>query len=147
MLTAASVAIATTLAAPVLAAPAHADDAVNAAFLAALGNAGIGYGNPTDTVALGQSICPMLVEPGKNFAKVAQTVRGGNNGGISPDMAAFFTGIAITMYCPQMVASIGDGTVLNQLSNLNGLAGLGGGFGGAGGPGGLSGLDGLGVLS
>lgn len=131
--------LATALAAPVLAAaPAQADTS-NAAFLSALTNAGVGYGNPTDTAALGQSICPMLVEPGKNFASVVQTVRGGNSG-ISPDMAAFFTGIAISMYCPQMVSSIGDGTVLNQLSGLQGLSGLTG-FDG------LGGLQGLNMLA
>ena len=54
----------------------------------------------------------MLVEPGKSFAQVASTVA---DNGISPDMAAFFTGIAISMYCPQMMASIGNGTFLNWL--------------------------------
>jgi hypothetical protein len=126
---------ATTLAAPV----AHADNTANSAFLNALTNAGINYGNPTDTASLGQSICPMLVEPGKNFASVAQTIRGGNNGGISPEMASFFTGIAISMYCPSMISSIGDGTVLNQLGGLQALSGIPG----LGGFSGLSGLSGL----
>ena len=31
-------------------------------------------------------------------------------------MAAFFTGIAISMYCPQMMGSIGNGTFLNMLN-------------------------------
>jgi hypothetical protein len=39
-------------------------------------------------------------------------------------MASFFTGIAIQMYCPQMMSSIGNGTFLNQLGGLNGLSGL-----------------------
>lgn len=100
-----------------LAAPAHADP-TNDAFLAALTNAGIGYNNPADATSLGQSICPMLVEPGKNMASVYSTV---SNNGINPDLAAFFTGIAISMYCPQMMTSIGNGTFLNQLSGLGGL--------------------------
>ena len=54
----------------------------------------------------------MLVEPGKTLASVASRV--GNNG-ISPDMAAFFTGIAISMYCPSMMSSIGNGTFLDWL--------------------------------
>ena len=141
MLNTATLAIATTLAAPVLAAPARADT-VDPAFLSALSNSGIGFSDPTLTTELGKSVCPMLVEPGKNFASVAQTIRGGNNGGISPEMASFFTGIAISMYCPSMIASIGDGTVLNQLSGLQGLSGLAGmpdlsGFAG------LSGLTGM----
>ena len=61
----------------------------------------------------------MLVEPGKNFASAVSRVR---NNGISPDMAAFFAGIAIQAYCPSMISSIADGSVLDQLNGLNGLA-------------------------
>lgn len=104
-----------------LAAPAHADPLTDNSFLSALTNAGIGYGDPASAEALGQSICPMLVEPGKSMASVYSTV---SNNGISPDMAAFFTGIAISMYCPSMMTGIGNGTFLNQLSGLNGLTGL-----------------------
>ncbi len=104
-----------------LAAPAHADPLTDDSFLSALTTAGIGYDDPASTEALGQSICPMLVEPGKSMASVYSTV---SNNGISPDMAAFFTGIAISMYCPSMMTGIGNGTFLNQLSGLNGLNGL-----------------------
>jgi uncharacterized protein DUF732 len=106
-----------------LAAPAHADPLTDDSFLSALTNAGIGYDDPASTEQLGQSICPMLVEPGKSMASVYSTV---TNNGINPDMAAFFTGIAISMYCPSMMAGIGNGTFLNQLSGLNGLNGLNG---------------------
>ena len=101
-------------AAVTVAAPAHADP-TNDSFLSALSNAGIGYNDPNAITALGQSVCPMLVEPGKSFASVASSV--GNNG-ISPDMAAFFTGIAISMYCPSMMTSLGNGTFLNFLHPL-----------------------------
>ena len=101
-----------------LAAPAHADPITDTAFLNALNHAGIGYSNPASTEALGQSICPMLVEPGKSLASVYSTV---SNNGINPDMAAFFTGIAISMYCPSMMTSLGNGTILNGLAGLNGL--------------------------
>jgi Protein of unknown function (DUF732) len=107
-----------------VAAPAHADP-TNDSFLSALSNAGIGYNDPNATTALGQSICPMLVEPGKSFASVASTV---GNQGISPEMASFFTGIAISMYCPQMMSGLGDGTLMNGLGNgtlLNFLQPLG----------------------
>lgn len=96
-----------------VAAPAHAD--TNDSFLNALTTAGIGYNNPADTTALGESVCPMLVEPGKSFASVATRVA---NNGINPDMAAFFTGIAISMYCPSMMQSLGNGTFLNFLHPL-----------------------------
>jgi len=103
-----------------IAAPAHADPITDNpitdnSFLSALTKAGIGYNDPAATTALGQSVCPMLVEPGKSFASVYSTV---TNNGINPDMAAFFTGIAISMYCPSMMSSLGNGTLLNFLRPL-----------------------------
>ena len=98
-------------AAAMSAAPARADSDDDA-FLGALNSAGVTYNDPASTVALGRAVCPMLVEPGKTLASVASRV--GNNG-ISPDMAAFFTGIAISMYCPSMMSSIGNGTFLDWL--------------------------------
>ena len=108
-----------------LAAPASAEP-VDTTFLNALNDAGITYGDPMSTEKLGQSICPMLVDPGKNLASVYSNV---SNNGINPDMAAFFTGIAISAYCPQMMTQIGNGTILeglNGLGGLNALNGLGG---------------------
>jgi hypothetical protein len=105
-----------------LAAPASAEP-VDTTFLNALNDAGIGYGDAVSTEQLGQSVCPMLVEPGKNLASVYSTV---SNNGISPDMAAFFTGIAISMYCPSMMTRIGNGTILEELDGLGGLSGLSG---------------------
>jgi Protein of unknown function (DUF732) len=96
-------------------------DTTNDAFLSALNRAGIGYNNPDATAQLGQTVCPMLVQPGKSLAQVYSAVA---NNGISPDMAAFFTGIAISMYCPQMMGSIGNGTFLNQLQGLQGIPGI-----------------------
>jgi hypothetical protein len=106
-----------------VAAPAHADPITDNSFLGALTNAGIGYNDPASTEQLGQSICPMLVEPGKNMASIYSTV---SNNGINPAMASFFTGIAISMYCPSMMTGIGNGTLFNQLGGLNGLSGLNG---------------------
>ena len=113
-----------------LATPASAEP-VDTTFLNALNNAGIGYGDAASTEKLGQSVCPMLVEPGKNLASVYSTV---TTNGINPDMAAFFTGIAISAYCPQMMTQIGNGTILEGLDGLGGLNGLSG-LGGLGLPG------------
>lgn len=106
------------------AAPAPADDN-NDAFLSALNRANIPYAdnNADLTAQLGERVCPMLVEPGKSFASVASTVA---DNGISPGMASFFTGIAISMYCPQMMGSIGNGTFLNMLQDSQGLSGMAG---------------------
>jgi len=104
------------------AAPAPADT-TDPDFLGALDRAGIGYAdnNPDLTAQLGESVCPMLVEPGKSFASVATTVA---DNGINPGLASFFTGIAISMYCPQMMGSIGNGTFLNFLHQTPGLPGV-----------------------
>ena len=104
------------------AAPAPADD-TNDAFLSALNRANIplANNNPDLTAQLGERVCPMLVEPGKSFAQVATTVA---DNGINPGLAAFFTGIAISMYCPQMMGSIGNGTFLNSLQGLQGMPGV-----------------------
>ena len=106
-----------------VAAPAHADPTTDTSFLNALTSAGIGFNDPASAEQLGQSICPMLVEPGKNLASVYSTV---SHNGVNPDMAAFFTGIAIQMYCPSMMSSIGNGTFLKQLSGLKGIPGISG---------------------
>jgi hypothetical protein len=108
-----------------LASPASADPVnPNAdAFLTAINRANIPYAdnNADLTAQLGERVCPMLVEPGKSFAQVATTVA---DNGISPGMASFFTGIAISMYCPQMMGSIGNGTFLNALQGMQGMPGV-----------------------
>lgn len=105
-------ACATAVAGALMIAPPASADPADDAFLSALNRAGFRYGNPVDTVAVGKRVCPMLVQPGKDFAKVVATVR---NDGVPPDLAAFFAGIAIQAYCPSMVSSVGNGTFLNWL--------------------------------
>src|SRR3984957_13719704 len=119
------------------AAPARADVGTDA-FLSALSNAGVGYGDPSNAAQLGQSICPMLAQPGGNFAGVASSVA---NNGIPPGMASMFTNIAISMYCPQMMASFANGDWSNNggmpgnggAPGLGGIPGMGGGIPGMGG--------------
>ena len=97
-------------------APAAGADPVDDAFLSALNEAGVRYDNPVDTVALGKRVCPTLVEPGKDFTKAVAAVR---NDGVLPDLAALVAGIAIQMYCPSMVSSVGNGTFLNWLQTTS----------------------------
>ncbi|HZA09037.1 MAG TPA: DUF732 domain-containing protein [Mycobacterium sp.] len=108
-----------------LPARAHADT-VGDSFLAALNNAGVGYGDPANTVALGQSVCPMLVQPGGTFATVASSMAGNN--GIAPSLAGLFTSIAISMYCPSMVSSLAGGDWLNAaaIPGVPGIPGMAG---------------------
>ena len=91
----------------VLAAPAQAEP-VDDAFVAALTDAGVGAADPASAVALGQQVCPMLAEPGQTAADAAAKVA--EVGGMSLGPATMFTGIAISMFCPAMVSSIGNGT-------------------------------------
>ncbi|ORW04119.1 DUF732 domain-containing protein [Mycobacterium kyorinense] len=104
-------------AAAAIAAPAHADS-IDESFLSALSGAGVNYQDPAGTAALGQSICPMLSQPGGSFASAASSVVGHN--GMSPAMAQMFTSIAISMYCPSMMASIANG----QMPNLPQVPGM-----------------------
>lgn len=84
-------------------APVHADLMGNA-FLRALTNAGIPVSQPDSTVALGQSVCPMLVEPGGSFDSVISAMAVGS--GMSRDAAGVFTVVAIATYCPAVMAPL-----------------------------------------
>jgi Protein of unknown function (DUF732) len=111
-------------------AQAHAD-AVSDQLLSTLTNSGVSYSDPNMAVTMAQSICPMLAQPGGNFAGVASQMGGTN--GVSPGMANLFTSIAISMYCPSMMASLANGNWLGQGTQMGGLPGLSG----------LSGLSGI----
>ena len=79
-------------------------DMVSNAFLSALTNAGISYTQPTGTTAMGQSVCPMLFEPGGSFDEVTSRMAEGN--GMSYEMAGRFTIVAIATYCPALIAPL-----------------------------------------
>lgn len=91
-----------------VAAPAGADS-VTDTFLNAVDQAGVTAPNVVDTAALGQSVCPMLAEPGQNAADVAARVA--DTAGMPLGPATMFTGLAISAFCPAAVAGIGDGKV------------------------------------
>jgi hypothetical protein len=86
--------------------PAQADP-VDDAFIDALGSAGVGMANPGDAVALGQSVCPMLSEPGQSAADAAAAVADAAGMPLGP--ATMFTGLAISAFCPGVMASLGNG--------------------------------------
>ncbi|MBW0017697.1 MAG: DUF732 domain-containing protein [Mycobacterium sp.] len=97
-----SVSVAATAA--MLAAPPIQADMMGNAFLTALTNAGISYNQATSATALGQSVCPMVVQPGASFDGVASKMAEGN--GLSRDKAKVFTIIAIATYCPAIIAPL-----------------------------------------
>ena len=83
-----------------MAAPTHADMMGNA-FLTALNNAGISYGQPATAMAMGRSVCPMAVQPDGTFDSVVAKMA--ENSGMSHDVAAAFTIVAIATYCPAVL--------------------------------------------
>jgi hypothetical protein len=107
-------------AAAAFAAPAQADPAADDHFIDALNHAGIDFGEPGNAMAVGQSICPMLAQPGGNFAAAAASV---THQGLSPQMAKLFTTIAIQSYCPEEMANIASGN-LHGLPQIPGLPGF-----------------------
>jgi sugar/nucleoside kinase (ribokinase family) len=86
-----------------LVAPVHADLMGNA-FLRALTDAGVPVSQPDSTTALGQSVCPMLVQPGGSFDSVVSAMADGR--GMSPNVAGVFTIVAIATYCPAVLAPL-----------------------------------------
>ncbi|HTZ14459.1 MAG TPA: DUF732 domain-containing protein [Mycobacterium sp.] len=109
--------VAAMFSAPVEADP-HDDD-----FIDALSHAGIEYGEPGNAMAVGQSICPMVAQPGGSFAAAASRV---SQRGMSPQLAQMFTTIAIQTYCPEEMANIMGGNVsgLQQLPGVAGAPGM-----------------------
>jgi hypothetical protein len=104
-------------AAAAFAAPAEADP-VDDSFIDALNSAGIDFGEPGNAMSVGQSICPMLAQPGGNFASAAASV---TQMGMSSQMAQMFTTIAIQTYCPEAISSIASGNVPGGLPQIPGL--------------------------
>lgn len=89
-----------------LATPAQADPGADA-FVGALTSAGLGGIDPATAVSVGQSVCPMLSEPGQQMADVAAGVSDALGRPLGP--ATMFTGIAISMFCPAAVTSLANG--------------------------------------
>jgi hypothetical protein len=90
----------------VLAAPIRADMLGNA-FLSALTNAGVSYSQPVSTTAAGQSVCPMLFQPGESFDSVVSEMA--VRRGMSEKSAGVFTIVAIATYCPGVLAPLLNG--------------------------------------
>jgi hypothetical protein len=96
-----------TAAASLVAAPVQADPGTDA-FLNAVSGAGLGgTTDPSNLVAVGQSVCPMLSDPGQNAADAAAQVADAT--GMSLGGAHMFTGLAISFLCPQVFDSVAGG--------------------------------------
>ncbi|MGB2920183.1 MAG: DUF732 domain-containing protein [Mycobacterium sp.] len=100
------VASAAVVAATMSAAPAHADTETDV-FLGALDHYRIGDIDPATAVRVGESICPMLADPGQDAADVAARVADELGRPLGP--ATMFTGLAIQIFCPRAVVALTDG--------------------------------------
>jgi hypothetical protein len=95
--------------------PAKADpggtSAVGSSISTVLNTVGIGNNGPVSSAIaqVGQSFCPMLVQPGSNFASSAMSMSG--NGGLGGPIAGFLAGQAIQAECPAFMTAISNGTM------------------------------------
>ena len=92
-------------------------------FIDALSHAGIEYGEPGNAMAVGESICPMIAQPGGSFAAAASGVA---HRGMSPRLAQMFTTIAIQTYCPEEMANLANGNLSGQprIPGMTGIPGV-----------------------
>lgn len=100
------------------AAPANADTTIDD-FLGTLSSIGLGGIDPGNAVEVGQSVCPMLAEPGQNAADAAAKVADAIGRPLGP--ATMFTGVAISFFCPAAVNSLANGQSPIPLPILNNL--------------------------
>ncbi|MDA2892883.1 DUF732 domain-containing protein [Mycolicibacterium sp. BiH015] len=94
------------VAATMSAAPAQADPTTDA-FLSTLQHYRLGDIDPATAVRVGQTVCPMLSEPGQNAANVAADIADDLGRPLGP--ATMFTGLAISIFCPRAVNALTDG--------------------------------------
>ncbi|MET0450461.1 MAG: hypothetical protein ABW137_01365 [Mycobacterium sp.] len=104
-----------------LPAPAHADVTGDAGGTV-LNGIGIGNNGATSTAiaGVGQSICPMLVQPGSTLASMATQVSG--NGGLAPTIAGWVATMVIQTQCPGWMTSLSNGQMPAGLDTLTNMA-------------------------
>ncbi|MEU0497417.1 hypothetical protein [Mycobacterium sp. NPDC006124] len=86
-----------------------------------LNGVGIGNNGPVSTAiaGAGQSICPMLVQPGSQLATMAAQMSGQN--GLAPTIAGWVATMVIQSQCPGWMTSLSNGQMpagLNSLTNM-----------------------------
>ncbi|BBY75981.1 DUF732 domain-containing protein [Mycolicibacterium parafortuitum] len=109
---AAAVASAAVAMATLSAPPAQADSTTDA-FLSTLAHYRLGDIDPATAVRVGETVCPMLAEPGQNAANVAADVADALGRPLGP--ATMFTGLAISIFCPRAVNAMTDGVPFSFL--------------------------------
>jgi hypothetical protein len=86
---------------------------------------GVGFGNngpiSTALAGVGQSICPMLVQPGGKLASMATQMTG--HDGLAPTIAGWVATTAIQTQCPSWMTSLSNGQMPAGLDVLTNMAG------------------------
>ena len=101
---------------------AHADVATDSG-TSALNSVGIGNNGPVSTAiaGAGQSICPMLVQPGSQLATMATQMSG--QSGLAPTIAGWVATMVIQTQCPGWMTSLSNGQMPAGLDTLTNMAG------------------------
>ena len=81
----------------------------------------LGDSSNSALAGVGQSICPMLVQPGGQLASMATQMSG--QGGLAPTIAGFVASTAIQMECPSWMTSLANGQMPAGLDTLTSIAG------------------------
>jgi Protein of unknown function (DUF732) len=93
------------LALTVCATPAQADP--QDSFIEELLDSGITGIDPQVAVDVGRSVCPILADRGQNVADTAREVADALGRPLGP--STMFTGLAISVFCPGVMANIANG--------------------------------------
>jgi hypothetical protein len=104
--------------------PAHAHaDVTSDSGSSVLNGVGIGNNGPVSTAiaGVGQSICPMLVQPGSTLASMATKVSG--HDGLAPTIAGWVATMVIQSQCPGWMTSLANGQMPAGLDTLTHVAG------------------------
>jgi hypothetical protein len=100
--------------------PAHADP-VDSSYTSVLSSIGIGNNGPLSSAIaqVGQSICPLLVQPGSSVASNA--IQASGNGGLAPTIGGAVAGMVIQAECPNAMTQLANGNLgpLMQLLGMN----------------------------
>lgn len=86
-------------------APAQAEP--DDSFIEELLDGGITGIDPQVAIDVGQSVCPILADRGQNLADTARQVADALGSPLGP--SSMFTGLAISVFCPGVIANIGNG--------------------------------------
>src|SRR3954470_18033042 len=102
------VSVAIVVAAVTWSTPAHADP-IDDSITSVLSTVGIGNNGPISSAIaqIAVSLCPLLVQPGSQFASTATQASG--NGGLAPPIAGFVAGQVIQSQCPAFMTALANG--------------------------------------